>query len=267
MKNRDLKKGKESTIGKIIYGFLLFMPLIAILSSIIINTFNMSAKQETEITYKYETNEVNSGDDLVIGNIYHFNFDDYITEISTNNTFELDINLVEGLIEFVDFSIDDYITEDYVLQNIRFTFDDTWNYRVYLFSSTYIYGTFEEQSTLFSNCDVIINNFLNIDFQYFSKCENIPIESVETHNLDTQDIFYKAIEKVEQSNLFNWAENSLIYTGIHNTCTQLSITTTFIPLLLAYWLIISVIYILYDIILMVLIILHNKIHQLQDSLS
>ena len=81
------------------------------------------------------------------------------------------------------------------------------------------------------------------------------------------DVFYYAIYKTEQSNLFNWSKTTIIYTGIHNTCTQLGITNTFTPMLLAYWLLISVVYILYDIILMILIILHNRVHRLQDSMS
>ena len=60
--------------------------------------------------------------------------------------------------------------------------------------------------------------------------------------------------------------NSVVYNTLETTCNQLSITTTFIPMLLAYWLIISVIYFLYDIALLLIWSAHDKIHELRDSL-
>ena len=48
MRSKDDKckhKGQETTIGKIIYGFLLFLPLVAIGVTTLVSTFNMNAKE------------------------------------------------------------------------------------------------------------------------------------------------------------------------------------------------------------------------------
>ena len=89
-KNKDQKKGQETTIGKIIYGFLLFMPLIAIGVSCITCFWNKEVPVETqtaEIQYKYESNEVNNiYADLHIGNIYNFSIDQTTyTNLVTNS--------------------------------------------------------------------------------------------------------------------------------------------------------------------------------------
>lgn len=257
MKNKDLKKSKESTIGKIIYGFLLFMPLLAVASAILVNTFNINAKNETNIEYKYKSNEVYTENDLKVGNIYKFT----INQAPSSNLVLSYTTAIYNLPYFNTTSDSIVANEGYLRIDIRPNdFIISNNNAVWLFSTS----TIQYPVTF----DMVLYEYrpqINYGIECFSETDFNVINNIEEFN--SQDIFYKAIEKVEQSNLFNWAENSSIYTVIHNTCIQLSITTTFIPLLLAYWLIISVIYILYDIILMVLIILHNKIHQLQDSLS
>ena len=80
------------------------------------------------------------------------------------------------------------------------------------------------------------------------------------------EVFYYAIDRTENSNLFNWSKNNDIYNIMHGACNTLSITNTFIPMLMTYWLLISVIYFLYDIGLMIIIVVHRKIHELQDSI-
>lgn len=236
MKNRNLKKGEESIIGKIIYEFLLFMPLIAIFVTCGYAMFNKNAYQSQNLQPNYT--QIKSNDDLVLNKTYHF------SNVSPVNTYNITVSNISNL---VGYSYNN-------LENIN---------RIRLYSSGLV--EFSQDTTqLFST-----NNIINFDFNLISFYRENEVYKV-LYNIENNtllDTFYYSVEKVEQSNLFNWAQNSIIYTGIANTCTQLSITNTFIPLLLAYWLIISVIYILYDIILMLLIILHNKVHQLQDSLS
>lgn len=249
MKNKDLKKGRESIIGKIIYGFLLFMPLIAIFSTILISTFNKNSTTTT--TEAYEINNVNTID---YETIYYIDSSYYTSNPNTTNS-QITLNLIVDKIYYQSFNND--------LTNLN---------RIYLNSN-------DNNLYLYNGSSVItqVNPNMNLKFSfhiqnyapYNTTTENYLITLLKTRTENTysaQNIFYDSVDKVEQSELFNWAQNSLIYTGIADTCTQLSITNTFIPLLLAYWLIISVIYILYDIILMILIILHNKVHQIQDSI-
>ena len=274
MRNREQRpkrKGQESTIGKIIYGFLLFAPLIAILTGCLISTFNIATKEETEIHYRYETNEVNSNDDLIVGNIYRFTTDDYF--ISTNSS---EFGLLFLSLEDCNFDEGDNVFSEIYFSDINHNYNGVIGY----FSSStidfyqgydaYVSYSITQQMLKLSSIVIIetLDNLNNNFYQNFTKLENqyIPIDYVETHNVSAEDVFYRSVDKVVQSPLFNWATNSIIYTTTASTCNALSITTPFVPLLLSYWLIISVIYYLYDIALMLVWILHRKIHELQESI-
>lgn len=276
----NCKKGKESTIGKIIYGFLMFMPLFAIGTTCLISTFNMSAKEEAQPVYKYETNDVNSADDLIIGRAYHFSAHNVAVDTTQRLTFDGDIISIQNFV-FADY--DDLFIDEAYLSDTGLDYYDLYIsinyyermlecYIIYPCSNNYISTCIQQySSSVILDFDFVLNYyesnlFDELPYSCFSRCENIPIESIETHNVETQDVFYNAVDKVTTSPLFNWATNSSIYNVINNTCAELSITTTFVPLLLTYWLIISLIYFIYDIVLIILNVLHRKIHELQDSI-
>ena len=80
------------------------------------------------------------------------------------------------------------------------------------------------------------------------------------------DAFMYGLYKTEESQYFNWAKNTALYTGVNEFTNALGITTTYIPFLMTYWLLISVVYLIYDIALMMLHMAHNKIHQLEGSI-
>lgn len=249
MKNKDLKKAKESTIGKIIYGFLLFMPLIAIGSTILYTTFNKNAYQ----SFTNEDNTKTYVDNYTNGNTYYFN---------ENGGENFNTNKIP--VEMLDLSTNKTELQSYYDNNEN----NIKAFKLERYGTSfaiYFYDLADTQMnySILQQTNNLYLKFITKDTGQFGL--NDTFYQLNDNNL-LSNSFYYAVDKVEQSPLFNWAENSLIYTGINNTCEQLSITTTFIPLLLAYWLIISMIYILYDIVLMILIILHNKIHQLQDSI-
>ena len=253
MKDKKQKKNKgESVIGKIIYGFLLFLPLFAIGVTCLVNVFNNTEQQETTINYKYETNEVNSVDDLKVGNIYTLN--QVPENISYNLYYLKGISKTGVNFEYKNSGIFTAVKTEYTgVIKININYQGVVSYFIDLNFNQPI--------------DVIFATIPNtIDINNVTKCTDIPIESVETHEINRNNTFYNAIEQVENSGLFNWAKESIIYTGITATCNALSITNTFIPMLMTYWLIISVMYFLYDIILMCVLILHNKIHEIQDSI-
>ena len=99
-------------------------------------------------------------------------------------------------------------------------------------------------------------NFINFKDNFHK------LKETQTYNLI--NTFYYSLEKIEEEPVFNWAKNNEIYTGIKDVCDTLSIKSTFFPLILTYWLIISTIYFIYDIILIIFHILHNYIHKLED---
>ena len=81
-----------------LYALLMLLPIFAIGSSCLISTFNMSSKEESIIQYKYETNDVNSLDDLIVGRIYHYKRD--ISSLSTYHyfLFSYDMFNIDGTI-------------------------------------------------------------------------------------------------------------------------------------------------------------------------
>jgi len=257
MKSRNKKecKGKESTIGKIIYGFLLFMPLLAIAVTCAYVIFNKNAYQSYEGYNKQSTStlatSIQSGLDY---------------SIITNSTIANNTG-TDNQIEVSNLS---FFTSDNGYQNTFNTNKDNIKYiqlrgnynpsRLYLFDDTNTQITYFTTNvtmtfnfTALSNSGITNNNYFYL------------ITQQQTGN-SLSNVFYYSIEKVEQSPLFSWAKDSVIYTGMNNTCNALSITNTFVPLMMTYWLIISVIYFLYDIILIILHVFHRKIHELEESI-
>lgn len=247
-KNQD-KKPHESIIGKIIYGFLLFMPLLAIGVTCSYAIFNKNAYQ----SYYGET----------------INEENFITidknKLTSENTYYFISNpIAQTETTSVTIYVNDLTRNNQSLptcNNIRFVYQNNVNYIFY-----YNDGTYLGENNLNTSS-------INVKFDFVYSTQIINLNSVynkfyylEYKELSfVSEVFYYSIDKVQQSPLFNWAEKSAIYTGMTTTCNALNITTPFIPLLMTYWLIISVIYILYDIILVILHIFHKKIHQLEDS--
>ena len=52
-----------------------------------------------------------------------------------------------------------------------------------------------------------------------------------------------------ESDLFNWTENTALYTGIKGMTDNLEIGTPAIAILITYWFILTVIYVIIDIVL------------------
>ena len=68
-----------------------------------------------------------------------------------------------------------------------------------------------------------------------------------TDKLD--NAFYYGVEKMTQSDLFNWTQNTAIYTGVKTMTDNLEIQTPAIAILITYWFILTVIYVIIDIVL------------------
>ena len=247
-RNKD-HKPHESIIGKIIYGFLLFMPLLAIGVTCAYAIFNKNAYQsyagETLNQSDYEHISVN---DMEVGK-------EYFLITPNSKTYQQQSSNTQFVVSNV--TINDTLKD---VNQIRFYVNTN--------STTLTIQGIGNDSFIYQNNQTNILKFTfngSNNNNYVNEINTILYEKTYVLSSFVSEVFYYSIDKVQQSPLFNWAEDSLIYTGMTNTCNALNITTPFIPLLMTYWLIISVIYILYDIILVILHIFHNKIHQLEDS--
>jgi len=258
-KNKD-KKIHENIIGKIIYAFLLFMPLLAIGVTCAYAIFNKNAYQSTAMVQdtKYE----------LIGNQENFEVRNYYQFYTNSN---LILNNRNQTIKFKNFASISGYTQAEILnieKTNQFEFYQNQNGKFIHFS---LNGQSENYYFQFANTEGVLSRNLIFNFQFDGNNnllnnyqDNIYLLQFGQSNL-LDNVFYYSIDKVQESPLFNWAKDSAIYTGMTTTCNALNITTPFIPLLTTYWLIISIIYILYDIILVILHIFHKKIHQLEDS--
>lgn len=65
------------------------------------------------------------------------------------------------------------------------------------------------------------------------------------------NVFYSSVSRLQQANLFNWAKTTGIYTPINAMTSGLGIKDNTIPMLLAYWSILTAIYIVFDLIIWV----------------
>lgn len=254
-RNKD-HKPHESIIGKIIYGFLLFMPLLAIGVTCAYAIFNKNAYQSYGDNYVEKNITIQNQNDA---NTFYLDGQN-VTWYLNNNAY----GSRSSKYGFSEISLD--------LNTLFNTQDIIYNgFEFYTSAVNFMYF-YDSNGTQYQ-----LNNYKN-DFSTFTY--TIDLDTYNSKPLNTTygnfvitlltpapltNVFYYSIDKVQQSPLFNWAKDSLIYTGMTNTCNALNITTPFIPLLMTYWLIISVIYILYDIILVILHIFHKKIHQLEDS--
>ena len=75
-RNKDCKKTHESLIGKIIYGFLLFMPLLAIATTSLYAIFNKNAYQSYADYTDTQITEVSLNTPLINGQTYYVNITD-----------------------------------------------------------------------------------------------------------------------------------------------------------------------------------------------
>ena len=281
---QEKKKKGENVIGKIIYGFLLFAPLINILVTCMYVTFNKNAYesysgteeiQNVEIEYKYQSNEVETKEDLVTGNIYQFDYD--FTQASVTSTTLL-FECKQIWFDFVE--TNNYPNQTIVIGDgvtvfrINLIYSSSIiRFGIYYANNTNQYYMLQKASYISNvkfiyypyNTETVGNNYLQyIKYTDYNEIENVTITQTQKQELDNAFIY--GTQKTEDSNLFNWAKTTGTYTVLNNVTTSIGITNTFIPMLMAYWLLISVVYFLFDIALILVWLVHDKIHDLKDAI-
>ena len=67
----------------------------------------------------------------------------------------------------------------------------------------------------------------------------------------TTNVFYTAVNNMNNSTLFNWTEDTAIYTALNSMLVglELGTGTTTLAILLTYWSLMTAIYIVFDIII------------------
>lgn len=269
---------KVSKLFHWLYASLMMLPLFAIGITCLVNVFNNTEQQETTINYKYETNEVNSFEDLKVGNAYNFKINDtYLDEFTFDSSIINDVMIpILNLNYFETGNFNSYV-DDYYQPLSNKSYLNLYNNQNEQLQMLFVLNTNEDQdgATVIGFNDTIdnINFIFDIDIvmteqfksfvgnvDYFSKCENIPIESVETHGINRNETFYKSIEQVENSNLFNWAQESFLVVPFNYILNLFGVPQiTIFSLLLSYWLSISIIWLVFDLVMYVPLLVHSWI--------
>lgn len=254
MRSREEKKCKkhEGFKGKIITFFMLFAPLIAIGVTCGYAMFNKNAYQS------YDDQLVESSVNLDSSNVNNL----YVNGQYVTYTFKEHDTQWNASFGFSEISID---------LNELFNVETTWN-KFYLFRDRQdiLFYTTANQSYRLNEVDRNFNTFTyRIDLTVSSDKEIYNYGIATIINYTTQkvsNVFYYSIDKVQESPLFNWASDNVAYRLYHNMCTTIEVTNTFIPFMLAYWTLTAIIYILFDIEFTLLWKLHDKLHDLTDSI-
>ena len=254
-KEKDTKKGGENTIGKIIYGFLLFMPLLSIGARCLYVIFNKNAYQSYSETMATTTVVLNSNN---IG-VYYVDKQVVTVYKDTEKTF----TNMSGIYGATNFTFDANVLANTVGVNYV-------GFQFYTSSSTFWYLIDDlgnphqisknDMPTIWSYQVDLTTYTRNTIYNYY----DTSVLVTTTSHLD--NVFEYSIDQTQESNIYNWAKQTGTYTVLQNTTTGLGITNEFIPMLMAYWLIISVIYFLFDIALILIWAVHKKIHELSEAI-
>lgn len=213
---------KISKLFHWLYAVLMFLPLVMFLPSCLYYSLNKYATNETttEINYKYQSNEVNTLDDLVEGNIYSFNcyaltYNDIFNDETQGFVIELltPLEIQQTLSDGIAYTDLNRFGVNTILELVGDSY-------IYTYTSEYQYeyescvNEYQYTSTFESNCIVrLIKNYFEYAYEYFTYTNYNVIESVDTNVQDTiSNKMYLAWEGVWNLPLFQWTKDSFITT-------------------------------------------------------
>lgn len=203
----------------------MFLPLIMFLPSCLYYSLNKYATNETttQINYKYQSNEVNSINDVIERNIYHLNINN--TTLDNYFLFNEDLELDFDILATYNYNFTNYNLNSDADETLGAEFGNTLvNFSVYydsakinlylnssnVFQYCEIGNLTEEDFTL--NCIIRINTINNLsNYLCFEYTDYNVIESVETNVQDTiSNKMYLAWESIWNLPLFAWTKNSFV---------------------------------------------------------
>ncbi|MBO4667845.1 MAG: hypothetical protein J5666_06975 [Bacilli bacterium] len=265
-------KLKISTLFHWLYAALMFLPLMFFLPSVLYYSLNENAtnNETTTINYKYESNEVNSLDDLVEGNIYHFNInnatlDNFLLMIDSEDDAEFNVKFIKVYeYDFIDLNIDLlFLNEEVSYNNGNFTFDLTIynNFPTFNFNinddNTFVTvegGNMETHDfTLKGECIFVSSYNYYIDTPFITQTDYNVIESVSVNTDDTiTDKVNRAFEGIFDLPVFAWSKSTFVSNAFIYIGALFGIVSTNpIVYLFGYWLSISLCWLVFDLMIYV----------------
>lgn len=235
-KNKHDHKGTKA-LKLTIFFTLMLAPFMAVLFKCVYVTFNKNAKDSYTSQYIESRVDLTNPNQLVENQEYIFNYKEYETTSYSYLPY----------VEYNSISIDwsSYTTQD--VSNViafRMRTNDNLlqlknsdNTNINLFN---VWGISLKTFTI---------NFKSLEFSSTTPFYNISVVGL-LYKQDTLDnAFYYAIEEAMDSPYFAWAQTSALYTATSGLTNGIGINTQAIPTLLVYWLILTTIYIIFDIVI------------------
>ena len=241
MKDEKTKHNHKLTdlLKVCIFGLLMIAPLLASVSQMLYVTLNKNAKD----SYYGET--INKQEnifykDLVVNETYYIN--------SAEQTPPQQQNYINGRYYCNNVSINGNY-EDY---------SNVTNFRLYLNSGGQIECLFYSDISTYFKYNLTSSGYI-VTFTYLSTTQSGNTLNPNDYDLFYQkkyenysyldNAFYYGVDQMTKSDLFNWTQNTAIYTGVKAMTDNLQIQTNAIAILIVYWFILTIIYIIIDIIL------------------
>lgn len=257
---------KISKLFHWLYAFLMFLPIVLFIPNAFYYGFNEHAtnSETTTINYKYQSNEVNTIDDLVEGNIY------YIDRLNFGNTDEyaLELYILKSsnfIYTIDDASINEIYIGDYDCKSYNFIYvtnDDTSIYLTFSNADGYTNISLDNGFVDFRECVVQIYNIDEFSswYQGYGGTGNLPqytdynvIESVEINTNDTiSNKMYQAWQNTWNLPLLQWTHTSFVaqpftyITGLFGVPSDSSFNYVF-----TYFVTISICWLVFDLLMYV----------------
>lgn len=235
MKLSDIKHNHSLTdlLKVFIFSILMLLPFLSVLTRCMYVTFNKNAYQSYSGENIPPTENINiKAQNLINNNYYYFqNFEN----VQTGNSYYF-YYISECEVEPNATRFRYYINGDTLVKYIQFfNGDTTISYtpitnvigKSFLFIS---YANTPQETDYMYN----INAFYQIKYNEFNKIDNV---------------FEYSFQKMSQDDMFNWTQNTALYSGINAMTTNLQIQTNVIAILLTYWTILTIVYVIIDIVL------------------
>lgn len=223
-----------------LFSLLMLAPLLASVSQMLYVTFNKNAK-DSYSSYYVTQKIVANPDTLIENQEYTFQYKEY--DLTGQNIYSYSYGFTE-----ISIDLNDYFTSQGTnINKLGFLYYSDLTYYLvgYDTNNTRYLSRNLSYTDLphitFTSNGVVTTNSSNLN--YF----NIIVSVYTKSTLD--NAFYYGVDQMTKSDLFNWTQNTGIYTGVHAMTSGIGIECRFIPMLLTYWLILTIVYIIIDVVI------------------
>ena len=249
---------KISKLFHWLYGALMLLPILVFIPNAFYYGFNETAQaqEKTEqVPIYYESNEVNNSNDIYIGKIYNWT-NNFTSDYSgtTKEVFRIDVDLFKVFYPSL-------VNVDINYVSLRLNTNGSFGYSYQYNGSQYEYGNMSLKQISFipltkSNTDIIDDYLIN--YITYSDMDYIKEYTPVTTSMSITDSMSYAWDSVWQNDLFSWSYDSFLTTpfqyiggvfGIPNDNT--------LYYCLSYWLDISIIWLCFDLVMYVPLLVHR----------